>query len=111
MAALLRAITSSSSSTGDSMNPVNDIGKRVGKWALVIGVPTAVCVAAYLVYRQQQDDAKKSTIRRSSFISLTSTTVPVDVKLTSDNKIKVLSIKRFRMQIKDIFGILSFRIV
>lgn len=92
MAAILRAVTSSSSSGGDSASPVNDIGKRLAKWALVIGVPTAVCVAAYLVYRQQQEQTKKSATRCSSLqttlTSLTSTTVPSDVKSTSDNRIK-----------------------
>lgn len=64
MTSILRAVASTSSSTADSTNPVNEIGKRLTKWALVIGVPTAVCVAAYVVYRQQQDLAKKSATRR-----------------------------------------------
>ena len=66
MASLLRAVSGSSSSTVNSSSPTHDISKRLAKWALVIGVPTAVCVAAYLVYRQQQDPAKKSATRRST---------------------------------------------
>jgi hypothetical protein len=64
MASYLRTITGSSSSNVDSNSPTNDFGKRLAKWALIIGVPTAVCVAAYLVYRQQQEEAKKSASRR-----------------------------------------------
>ena len=60
MASYLRAVAGSSSSPTNS----NDLGKRIAKWALIIGVPTAVCVAAYLVYRQQQEQAKKSAARR-----------------------------------------------
>ncbi len=100
MASILRAVASSSSSTTDSSSPVNDIGKRLAKWALVIGVPTAVCVAAYLVYRQQQDQAKKSATRCSSLptplTSITSTTITSsvtkaggDAVLTSENRVKV----------------------
>jgi hypothetical protein len=98
MASILRAVASSSSST-DSTSPVNEIGKRLAKWALVIGVPTAVCVAAYLVYRQQQDLAKKSATRRSSLsaplTSITSATIASsvtkaggDATLTSENRVK-----------------------
>lgn len=61
MASYLRSVAGSSSSSGNS----NDLGKRIAKWALIIGVPTAVCVAAYLVYRQQQEQAKKSAARRT----------------------------------------------
>ncbi len=60
MASYLRTVIGSSSSNGNS----NDLGKRLAKWALIIGVPTAVCVAAYLVYRHQQEQAKKSATRR-----------------------------------------------
>ncbi len=66
MASYLRTLTGSSSSSANSNSPTNDFGKRLAKWALIIGVPTAVCVAAYLVYRQQQDQAKKSATRRPS---------------------------------------------
>ncbi|UJR21224.1 hypothetical protein I4U23_024320 [Adineta vaga] len=65
MASYLRTVAASSSSTTNSNNPANDLGKRIAKWALIIGVPTAVCVAAYLVYRQQQKQDKTSTTRRS----------------------------------------------
>ncbi len=61
MASYLRTVVASSSSNTSS----NDLGKRIAKWALIIGVPTAVCVAAYLVYRHQQEQAKKSATRRS----------------------------------------------
>ena len=89
MASILRAVASSSSSNIDSTNPANDISKRLAKWALVIGVPTAVCVAAYLVYRQQQDLAKKSAARRSplptSLTSITGTTIqPTSTKSAGD---------------------------
>ena len=66
MASILRSVTGSSSSSANSNSPTNDLGKRLAKWALIIGVPTAVCVAAYLVYRQQQEEAKKSVSRRPS---------------------------------------------
>ncbi len=100
MASILRAVASSSSSSTDSTSPVNDIGKSLAKWALVIGVPTTVCVAAYLVYRQQQDQAKKSATRRSSLptplASITSTTITSsvtkaggDAASTSENRVKV----------------------
>lgn len=100
MASILRAVAGSSSSDMNSTNPANDIGKRLAKWALVIGVPTAVCVAAYLVYRQQQDQAKKSATRRSPLptplSSITSTTIPSsttkaggDAVSTSENRSKV----------------------
>ncbi len=100
MASILRAVASSSSSSTDSTSPVNDIGKSLAKWALVIGVPTTVCVAAYLVYRQQQDQAKKSATRRSSLptplTSITSTTITSsvtkaggDAPSTSENRMKV----------------------
>jgi hypothetical protein len=97
MASILRAVAGSSSSNTDSTSPVNDIGQRLAKWALVIGVPTAVCVAAYLVYRQQQDQAKKSATRRSPLptplTSITSTTITSSVTKTagdpSENRIKV----------------------
>jgi hypothetical protein len=100
MASILRAVTSSSSSGIDSTNPANDIGKRLAKWTLVIGVPTAVCVAAYLVYRQQQDQAKKSATRRlpipTPLTSITGTTIASsatkaggDAISTSDNRPKV----------------------
>ena len=100
MASILRAVASSSSSSVDSTNPMNDISKRLAKWALVIGVPTAVCVAAYLVYRQQQEQAKKSAARRSPLptplTSITTTTVTSsstkaggDASSTSENRTKV----------------------
>ena len=94
MASILRAVAGSSSSDMNSTNPANDIGKRLAKWALVIGVPTAVCVAAYLVYRQQQDQAKKSATRRSSLptplSSITSTTkAGGDAVSASENRPKV----------------------
>lgn len=92
MASILRLVTNSSSSTIDSTNPVNDLGKRLAKWTLVIGVPTAVCVAAYLVYRQQQDQAKK----KAPLTSLKSTTITSsvnkaggDATSTSENRVKV----------------------
>ncbi|UJR28259.1 hypothetical protein I4U23_009509 [Adineta vaga] len=89
MASILRVVANSSTSGFDSANPVNDIGKRLAKWALVIGVPTAVCVSAYLVYRQQQDLAKKSATRRSPLptplTSITGTTIlPTSTKANGD---------------------------
>lgn len=109
MASILRAVTSSSTSNIDSTNPANDIGKRLAKWALVIGVPTAVCVAAYLVYRQQQDQAKKSATRRSPLptplTSITGTTITSSTKAggdalaTSDNRPKVI-IRLFYIQFR-----------
>lgn len=90
MSSILRAVAStSSSSTTDSTNPINEIGKRLTKWALVIGVPTAVCVAAYLVYRQQQDLAKKSASRRPPLPTpLTSITSKTSGD-TGENRVKV----------------------
>ncbi|CAF0873187.1 unnamed protein product [Adineta ricciae] len=64
MASYLRKVTETSSATANSNNPANDLGKRIVKWALIIGVPTAVCVTAYLVYRQKQN--RTATPRRSS---------------------------------------------
>ena len=64
MASYLRTVAGSPSSNANSDSPANDLGKRLVKWGLIIGVPTAVCVAAYLVYRQQQEQAKKSASRR-----------------------------------------------
>lgn len=92
MSSILRLFAHSSSSINDSTNPVNDIGKRLAKWALVIGVPTTVCVAAYLVYRQQQDQAKKSaplTSITSATISSSVTKAGGDATSTSENQIKV----------------------
>jgi hypothetical protein len=98
MASILRTVAGSSSSNGSSNSPTNDLGKRLAKWALIIGVPTAVCVAAYLVYRQQQEQAKRSTTRRSSLptplSSITSTTTTTtkangDTTITSENRVKV----------------------
>lgn len=66
MASYLRTVAGGSSSNINSNSPTNDLGKRLAKWALIIGVPTAVCVAAYLVYRHQQEQAKKSATRRPS---------------------------------------------
>ncbi|CAF2814599.1 unnamed protein product [Rotaria sp. Silwood2] len=99
MASILRAVSGSSSSSVNKSIPTNDLGKRLAKWALVIGVPTAVCVAAYLVYRQQQDQAKKSATRRSSLptslTNLTETTTTSsstkaggDAISTSENRTK-----------------------
>ncbi|CAF0929163.1 unnamed protein product [Rotaria sp. Silwood1] len=85
MASILRAVSGSSSSSVNTSSPANDIGKRLTKWALVIGVPTAVCVAAYLVYRQQQGQAKKSAIRRSS-LSTPSTTLTATTTTSSTTK-------------------------
>ncbi|CAF3361547.1 unnamed protein product [Rotaria sp. Silwood1] len=85
MASILRAVSGSSSSSVNTSSPTNDIGKRLTKWALVIGVPTAVCVAAYLVYRQQQGQAKKSAIRRSS-LSTPSTTLTATTTTSSTTK-------------------------
>ncbi|CAF2104663.1 unnamed protein product [Rotaria magnacalcarata] len=65
MASYLRTVAKSSSSSTSADGPANSLGKRLVKWGLIIGVPTAVCVAAYLVYRQQQEQAKKSAARRS----------------------------------------------
>lgn len=94
MASYLRTVATSSSSNINSTSPTNDLGKRIAKWALIIGVPTAVCVAAYLVYRHQQDQEKKSaTTRRSSTLpgplnksngDTTTTTT------TADNRPKVI---------------------
>jgi hypothetical protein len=85
MASYLRKIAGSSSSDANS----NDLGKRLAKWALIIGVPTAVCVAAYLVYRHQQQEAKKSLSRQSSLPTpLTATSG--DTAATTDNRSKVI---------------------
>ena len=96
MTSILRAVAT------DSTSPVNEIGKRLTKWALVIGVPTAVCVAAYLVYRQQQDLAKKSASRRpplpTPLASITSTKITSSVTKnsgdTGENPVKVRIIFR-----------------
>jgi hypothetical protein len=88
---------------------MNEIGNRFAKWALVIGVPTAVCVAAYLVYRQQQDLAKKSATRRLPLPTpLTNITSSVTKAAgdASDNRVKV----RMKFQFNNFFQQL-FRIV
>ena len=98
MSSILRAVTgSSSSNTISSTSPANDLGKRLAKWVLVIGVPTAVCVAGYLVYRQQQEQAKKSVTRRSPLIGTTKTTITSSVAIadgdadsTAENRLKVI---------------------
>jgi hypothetical protein len=90
MASYLRTVAGSSSSSANSESPTNELGKRLAKWALIIGVPTAVCVAAYLVYRQQQEQAKKSTARRpplpTPLTSITSTTTLPTGKASGDTK-------------------------
>ena len=102
MASYLRTVAGGPSTGANSNNPTNDIGKRLAKWALIIGVPTAVCVAAYLVYRQQQEQEKKSAARRSSLptplagaASATTTTTSGraggDAASSSDNRVKVRS--------------------
>ncbi|CAF4151584.1 unnamed protein product [Rotaria sordida] len=87
MASYLRTITGSSSSNTSSSIPTDTLGKRLVKWALIIGVPTAVCVAAYLVYRQQQEQAKKSATRRSPLPTPLSK-VNEDTTTTSENRLK-----------------------
>jgi hypothetical protein len=93
MASILRAVSGSSSSSATSTSPANDLGKRLGKWALVIGLPTAVCVAAYLVYRQQQEQSKKLATRRSSFptplTSISTTIAGGDASSIAGNPSKV----------------------
>ena len=100
MASYLRTVAGSSSSNANSNSPTNDLGKRLAKWTLVIVVPTAVCVAAYLVYRQQQDQAKKSATRRlpipTPLTSITGTTIASsatkaggDASSTADSRPKV----------------------
>lgn len=89
MASYLRSIAKGSSSSGDSSNPANSLGKRLVKWGLIIGVPTAVCVAAYLVYRQQQEQAKKLASRRSP-PSTPLTKVNEESVTTADNRPKVI---------------------
>ncbi len=110
MASILRAVATSSSSSTDSTSPVNDIGKRLAKWALVIGVPTAVCVAAYLVYRQQQDQAKKSATRCSSLstplTSITSTTITSSVTKAGGDAVSA-SENRVKVRIKFVFTVLK----
>ncbi|CAF0887963.1 unnamed protein product [Rotaria sp. Silwood1] len=87
MASYLRTVTGSSSSNTNATIPTNTLGKRLAKWALIIGVPTAVCVAAYLVYRQQQEQAKKSATRRSP-LPTPLTKVNEDTTTTSENRLK-----------------------
>jgi len=98
MASYIRAASWSSSSSANSNSSTNDLGKRLAKWALIIGVPTAVCVAAYLVYRQQQEKAKKSATRRPplpttlpNIPSTTTTTTQAsgDTAPTPENRVKV----------------------
>jgi hypothetical protein len=90
MASYLRTVTGSSSSSGNSNSPTNDLGKRLAKWALIIGVPTAVCVAAYLIYRQQQEQSKRSTTRRSS-LPTSLANAGGDTTTTLDNRPKVIN--------------------
>ncbi|CAF2975576.1 unnamed protein product [Rotaria sp. Silwood2] len=87
MASYLRTVTGGSSSNTNSTIPTNTLGKRLVKWGLIIGVPTAVCVAAYLVYRQQQEQAKKSATRRSP-LPTPLTKVNEDSTTTSENRLK-----------------------
>ena len=84
MASYLRTVAGSSSSNANSDNPANDLGKRLVKWGLIIGVPTAVCVAAYLVYRQQQEQAKKSASRRPTSAKSLNAAAPSTVKSSGD---------------------------
>jgi hypothetical protein len=98
MASYLRTVAGSSSSSANSNSPTNDLGKRLAKWALIIGVPTAVCVAAYLVYRQQQEQAKKSATRRPPLP--TPLTKPSgDTVTTTENRPKVIIQLDFAFQI------------
>lgn len=85
MASYLRAVATNSSTSTNS----NDLGKRIAKWALIIGVPTAVCVAAYLVYRQQQEQQRKSAARRPPIptpVSTTTTTTTSGDATTTTNE-------------------------
>ena len=91
MASYLRTIAANSSLNTGS----NDLGKRIAKWALIIGVPTAVCVAAYLVYRHQQEQAKKSAARRSP-LPTPLTNPSGETTTTTDQRPKVRS--RFQLQ-------------
>ena len=99
MASYLRTLTGSSSSNVDSNTPANDLGKRIAKWALIIGVPTAVCVAAYLVYRQQQEQAKKSAPKRPSLPTPLNKTNG-DTTTTTDHRPKVII--KLDFQLKEI---------
>lgn len=85
MASYLRAVAGSSSSPTNS----NDLGRRIAKWALIIGVPTAVCVAAYLVYRQQQEQAKKSAARRPPIPTSVTTASGDTTTTTNETRPKV----------------------
>ena len=85
MASYLRTLTANSSSNTNS----NDLGKRIAKWALIIGVPTAVCVAAYLVYRHRQDQDKRTVNRRSS-LPTPLTNSNGDATATTDQRAKVI---------------------
>lgn len=102
MASILRAVSASSSLNANSSSPTNDLGKRLAKWALVIGVPTAVCVAAYLVYRQQQDQAKKSATRRTPlpkpFANITTTISSSQTKVADDTVLSPESQKKVSIQ-------------
>ena len=69
MGSYLRTLSKTSSPNTSSNSSTNVTGERLLKWALTIGVPITVCVAAYLVYRQQEKQAKKSVARRSSLLS------------------------------------------
>jgi hypothetical protein len=101
MASYLRTLTGSSSSNVDSNTPTNDLGKRIAKWALIIGVPTAVCVAAYLVYRQQQEQAKKSAPKRSPLPTpLSKTNGDTTTTATTDHRPKVII--KLDFQLKEI---------
>jgi MFS superfamily sulfate permease-like transporter len=88
MASYLRTVAGSSSSNTSS----NDLGKRIAKWALIIGVPTAVCVAAYLVYRHQQEQAKKSATRRSPLPTPLTKPSGDNTTTTTDQRPKVIII-------------------
>lgn len=92
MASYLRTVAKSSSSNVNSSSPTTSLGKRLAKWALIIGVPTAVCVAAYLVYRQQQEQAKRSAARRSPLPTPLANIneAPVTSTTTTDNRVKVI---------------------
>lgn len=101
MASMLRAIpgSSSPSSSINTSSPTNDLGKRLAKWALIIGVPTAVCAAAYLVYRQQQNQAKKSAIRRfSGSKPLTNLTETTNHSIPNDTCGDAVSTSEYRIK-------------
>ena len=84
MASYLRAMSTKPTSGGSADGSANDLGKRLAKWALIIGVPTAVCVAAYLYYRQQEKTKRNASRRPTTLPNIAGSESPTKNKAGGD---------------------------